>query len=313
VFDDARGLSLRLLAEAPGWIKAVRAIDQAPAEVKLELVRGVVVTGRVTSVRGRWPVDGATVTLSADGAHAVALTDDTGTYTLRDIPPGWAEISVSHPEHADGTLRVEIRPTGRNERPFEVEPIDLVQGGAVEGIVVRPDGTPVMGARVGIGAIPAYLPVGALPAGMTNTDQRGGFKLPGIRPGRITVGAYAAGIGHGEAHDVEVVAERTTSDVRVVLDQKSSDEEPPMTASVAITLGERAGAVFISQVAVGSEAERGGLRPGDVVVAIDGRPPSSPADARQRLNGPHNSDVLVEVRRGEENTKLRIAREAVRQ
>jgi len=182
--------------------------------------------------------------------------------------------------------------------------------------VVRADGTPVMGARVGLGQIPAYLPIGALPPGMTTTSQRGGFKLTGVRPGHVTIGAYAAGIGHGET-DVDITAERTTSDVRVVLSERGSDEEPPMTASVAVTLTERdaggAREVTVTQVAGASDAERGGIRAGDVVTAIDGHATSGVADARQRLNGPQNSDVVIEVRRGGETVRLRIAREAVRQ
>ncbi|MBN1608797.1 MAG: hypothetical protein JW940_19375 [Polyangiaceae bacterium] len=49
--EDARGLGLRIVAEAPGWIQAVAVVQSAPEELKLRLERGTAVSGRVTAVR----------------------------------------------------------------------------------------------------------------------------------------------------------------------------------------------------------------------------------------------------------------------
>ena len=61
-----------------------------------------------------------------------------------------------------------------------------------------------------------------------------------------------------------------------------------------------------------SEAERGGLVAGDVIIEVGGAKVASITDARARLSGPIHDDVLVKVRRGERVVALRIAREAVR-
>ena len=65
-------------------------------------------------------------------------------------------------------------------------------------------------------------------------------------------------------------------------------------------------------VTEGSEAERGGLLAGDVVAEVGGVKVSSITDARARLSGPVQDDVLLKVRRGERVVPLRVAREAVR-
>jgi C-terminal processing protease CtpA/Prc len=85
---------------------------------------------------------------------------------------------------------------------------------------------------------------------------------------------------------------------------------------VAVTLGERgSGAeleVVVVHVAAGSEAERSGIRAGDVVLSVDGVDVSSMSDARSRMSGPNGSDLVLELDRGGALIRLRIAREAVR-
>jgi S1-C subfamily serine protease len=68
----------------------------------------------------------------------------------------------------------------------------------------------------------------------------------------------------------------------------------------------------IASVVEGSEAERAGLAPGDVLVAVNGVPVGSMADARQKLSGPLADDVVANVRRGATELALRIRREEVR-
>ena len=81
-----------------------------------------------------------------------------------------------------------------------------------------------------------------------------------------------------------------------------------------MTLGETSEPrdVVIVAVAEGSEAERAGLVPGDVVVDIDGTRVGTIEAARRRLSGPVADDVVVRVRRGERVEVFRVGREAVR-
>jgi C-terminal processing protease CtpA/Prc len=104
--------------------------------------------------------------------------------------------------------------------------------------------------------------------------------------------------------------------VHIVLSPKAG-EDTPEGGNVAVTLGERgAGStleIVVVTVAPSSEAERAGLRAGDVVVGVDGARPTSMGDARRRLSGRPGTDVVVELVRDAEREVLRVARETVRQ
>jgi len=70
--------------------------------------------------------------------------------------------------------------------------------------------------------------------------------------------------------------------------------------------------VVVVSVVEQSEAERAGLVPGDVIVAVDGVNVPTMEEARRRLSGPLAEDVVVSVRRGDQTFALRAGREAVR-
>jgi hypothetical protein len=312
-FEDAQGLPVRVLVEAPGFARLARKEAKLVAELKIELAHGVLVEGRVTAIGGRSPVPGASVTLVADGLRSYAITDEFGGFTVRDVAPGTVLIQVSHPDYAEVEFNAEVKSTGRADRPLELQPVDLVEAGQVEGEVTDEHGDPVMGARVSVGIAPAYLPSGALPAGLATTNSRGRFKLGGLNPGNIRLQAYAAGVGRGEVRGVEVTAGRTTSGVQIRLSREIGDDSAPPKASLAVTLSQQGSQITIVQVAPGSEAERGGLRVSDRIVSIGGAPPSSLEDARERMSGPMGSDAVMVVERGSERIELSIAREPVRQ
>jgi membrane-associated protease RseP (regulator of RpoE activity) len=193
-----------------------------------------------------------------------------------------------------------------------LEPIDLMEGGVVEGQVVDARGDPVAGARVALGPIPQLLPAGKLPPGVVLTDRRGEFKIDDMPEGNVMLEAYAPALGRGRAAAVRVVAGRTTDRVRIAIGAADADptleSSPP--AGVAVSLDDRGGAgVRVVSVANGSEAERAGLVAGDRIVAVDGQRISSAKEARARLSGPAGDDVLVEIVREKENRKLRLPRE----
>jgi len=185
--------------------------------------------------------------------------------------------------------------------------------GAVSGVRYRFNHA---GARVAVERVPSYLPAGALPAGLAVSDANGHFLLRRVHPGSITVAAAASSIGHGSARDVAVTGGRTTRDVRIQLRREKSEDEPLAGAGLAVTLGERDSGgvveVVIVSVAAASEAERGGLEPGDLIVTVDGSRPPSMAAARERFAGPAGSDVVIEVARAGQSLKLRIVRETLR-
>jgi len=283
-------------------------------EVRLELALRV--TGRVTQVRGRQGLPGALVVWIQGGDRRTTHSDASGEFQLGDASAGAARLRVSHPGFATYAAELSVPGTGRVDRAFELPTIDLREAGSVSGRVVDAAGESVRGARVGVGLVPAFLPVAAEPSGLVQTDSNGQFRLDEVPAGRVTVSAYAAGAGRGSLDDIEVRAGETSGPFEIELHSGTSDPAADALASVAITLGERPGSgateVVIVNVAAGSEAERADLREGDVVRAVDGRAVHGMVEARRYLGGNDGSDVIIELDRNGEWLSLDVRREAVR-
>src|SRR5207247_895120 len=96
--DDASGLSLRIVVEAPGYARLTREITAGRDELRLSLVSGVPVEGHVTAVRGRVDVEGAEVDMLSQGHRRAAFTDSLGKFRFTDVTPGPARITVDHPD-----------------------------------------------------------------------------------------------------------------------------------------------------------------------------------------------------------------------
>lgn len=313
---DGTGLPLRVVVEAPGFPRKAVVVDHAASTIRIALSAGVIVEGTVTAVRGRSFVEGALVALLSEGSRRTTLTDTEGRYRLLDIAPGRAHLSVTHPDYARAERDVSIQSTGRADRAFELETLDLSEPGGIEGEVVDERGEPVSGARVSVGVAPAYLPAGALPPGVAQTDGNGRFVLNGVAEGTHVLDALSSVAGRGQARGVEVRSGRVTDGVRITLAPAGGDDLVE-GGNVAMTLGERGAGpereVVVMAVAPSGEAERAGVTAGDVIAGLDGSRPANLSDARRRLSGRPGTDVVIELLRGDERVVLRIAREAVRQ
>ena len=166
--------------------------------------------------------------------------------------------------------------------------------------------------------MPVVLAGDKLPSRVVLTDRSGQFKLGQLPAGRLTLDAYASGVGRGSVDGVTTERGREVRDVRIVLARGDGDSPraAPGTYGVAVTLGESRGEVVVVQVAEGSLAEQAGLRVNDVIESVQGARVTTIEAARARLDGASAEDVLLRVRsesEGEEReTTLRVRREPVR-
>jgi hypothetical protein len=309
-----RGLPLRIEVRAPTRAPRVVTTDESTGSLRVELVPAETATGQVSQDRGGDAIAGAEVTLYTDVGARRATTDKDGTFTLVELAPGPARLRVWAAGFAPIERTVSVPDTG-GRRPYTMEDLQMVASGSVQGVVTDALGAPVAGARVANGHAPTWLVVGSNPVGMTTTDARGRFTLGELPEGTANLEAYAPDLGRGRAA-VAVVAGRTTDGVELILEPPDGgvSHEVVPAGGVAVTLGETEAPVQVVVVSVvdGSEAERAGLMPGDVVVTVDGTAVTSIEDARVHLSGPLTDDVVVGVRRGERAMALRVAREVVR-
>jgi len=313
---NGRGVSLRVEVRSPG--RAAKIVTTTPdtAELRVELAAAETVTGEVWANR-REALEGAEVTLQTETGTRHARTNKDGAFTVSDVAAGPARLRVRAKGRAPLTRDVVVEARG-GRRPTELPRVELPEEGVVEGVVVDAKGDPVPGARVGKDAVPTYLPVGATPTGIAVADGRGRFRLGELPEGNVALEAYAPEVGRARVSGVRVLSGRTTDGVKIMLARREGGAaEPLATGGLAVTLGETTPGlegpeVVVVAVSEGSEAERAGLAPNDVVLEVGTARVRSIADARSRLSGPVHDDVIVKVQRGGRVLTLRVAREAVR-
>ncbi len=311
----ARGLALRVEVRAPSHAPRVVTADGTEEALRVELVVAERATGEIVAARGRDAVPGAVVTLYTDLGARRTRTDAQGAYGLADLAPGSARLDVRAPGFAP-QARVVTIPDSGGRRAFAMPRLELVAEGSVEGEVVDAHGDPIVGARVAKDDVPTWLLVGSTPDSTAVTDSKGRFALRGLPEGTMTLEAYAPGLGRARSEGVKVVSGRTTDNLHIVI---ASGDEPAAADSsasggVAVTLGETGAPteVVVVSVVEGSEAERAGIVPGDVLLAVDGDSVDRMEAARAKLGGPIAQDVVVALQRGDRTLTLRVAREAVR-
>ncbi|HKQ70737.1 MAG TPA: carboxypeptidase regulatory-like domain-containing protein [Polyangiaceae bacterium] len=313
-FKDSRGLPIRLSVSHKGRAPFVKELDAAPADIKVELPGGIDLNGLVTTRRGRDPLEGADVTLQTASGPLRAKTDRDGAYHIRDVAVGAARLVVARSGYARAERAIRVERPVQDGRPVVLDPLNLEEGGTIEGQVVDAHGEAVSGARVAEGAVPTYLPSGPA-AGIVVTNRQGEFKLVDLAEGDVNVEAFAPELGRGKLLGIRVRAGRTTTGIRITISPDTArSQEPESGGGVAITLQDRsAGEVVVVNAATASEAERAGVQAGDRLLSIDGRPVGSAHEAERRLFGPVSDDAVLEVLRGDTKHKLRVGRERIRQ
>jgi hypothetical protein len=163
---EGYGAARREMPAAPG---------SAPAELVLVLRSGRIAFGSVRDPAGR-PVRAARVLLvpedGAEGLPAV-VSDASGVFHLPAVPPGAFTLSVRAPGFAPLVLPGLGVPAGT--QPWDLGTAFLVPGAAIEGRVVRKDGSPVSGAHVRVlsrAAEEGRPPAGEDPRASTDGDGR---------------------------------------------------------------------------------------------------------------------------------------------
>ena len=313
--DDATGRNVQYVVSAPGYALVRHSELELKAEVAVKLMRGVRVEGEVRGVRGHVPVEHATVSAEVEGVRFSAVTNELGQFVLENVPPQVVRFEVKHADFADFSGQVPVPSVDGLARPFKLAPWVLEAAGRISGRVVDKAQQALSGVRVSLGAVSEFLPLGGLPASVVLTDENGAFELTGAKEGLCEVNVALPGVGRGKVSGVQVSAGKTTL-VGDLLLSEPFDAAPVLAPSLAISLAPVAGAngvqVEVALVAVGSEAERAGLRAHDVLLQIDGHRVTDPTQARALLEGPEGTDVSLELLRGSESVRLSALRERVR-
>lgn len=299
--------TVSLTASHPGFSSAYT-VARGEGLVSLTLGESVLVR---TTLLDAWTGAGvadAEITWTCLGAppcHRRAGSDAGGVVELPQARSGRYRVEVRARGYAPWAREVTV-PTPRRGHSVEVDPLVLEPGLHVTGDVVDRFGRPVEAAEVTLEAPDAR------DALTSRTDARGRFELTGVPAGHRTL-SIAHPSGGQATQRLEVRRDRDPAPVVIHLPERVDDDATHgdhlrRVADAGIDLEPTGSSPRIVRVS-GSSARHAGLVAGDVLVAVDGQPVTSPEQAQPRLTGSTTIPALLEVRRGGATFFVRIARE----
>jgi hypothetical protein len=290
-------------------VRGLRVTNTREALV-VRMEAGTQLTGVVLNEQTNAPVVAAEVAFKNGGFATVLRTHADGSFEFRHVPTGAFELAVASERfmpHAQTGLLDNTRGGGLPLR------IALVPASNISGDVVDALGRTVWNAQVAAGSPPDW-------ERAARTDHAGHFELRGLAPGEHSL--YAR---YGQIEAVQATVARTSAGEQTrgaVLrltqtvddDALDSVEATPVEKSErqprTLGLTRRGGSVVVEQLNAASGLARAGLQVGDVLVAVNGEPVRSAAQARGMLTlviaGPTQLDV--EIRRDGYVQHLRYAR-----
>jgi hypothetical protein len=182
-------------ASAPGQSSAnVSGVKVSPGSTTdagtIRLSAGGTVKGTVADAAGT-PVAGAVISVRGPGRDygsigvgPQGISDPAGAFEVTGVPPGTVEVSAAHPNYAEGRVSgIEVDPA----KGAAQARIVLAQGGRIEGVVRRRDGTAMPGAYVSLTAPRRGGGFSYGGPGMLVTTADGGFVAEHVPAGQTTV------------------------------------------------------------------------------------------------------------------------------
>lgn len=284
-------------------------VSSAEGELRITMRPGASVRGQVLDDWESTPLEGAAVELRRGRSTAArAVTDAEGRFELWRVGAGDYTIVATHPGFMAGEAPARMRATRWGLEDLELDPIRIAPGGGVEGEVVDALGYGVSGAEVTAGEPADW-------SKAVRTDPQGRFTLSGLAAGSVVLTARHPAAGEASPPGaVRIRAGDVAPGVRIRLPERFDAARAELGEGrqngVAVTVRDAGGAVRIATVVAASEAFRAGVRAGDVLVAVDEEPVTSAEQARELLRGAVGVDAVLDLRRGEAERRLLVARES---
>lgn len=277
-----------------GDILGVEPNRPEPVELTLKQAAGLVV--RVTDSAGQ-PVMGAEVEVSQPSREPIAaVTDANGQAELTRLVMAVVEVEARSGTRDSVSKRVPLL-----EGQAVSVAITLVETGRIVGRIDAPDGL-----VQGINAFSKEMGFG----NREKVRADGTFEVR-VVPGHYTVFPWLKGHnGMKYVKQVDVEASRETRIDFVVT--TAPKEQTVYEASAPGTIGgsfnDGPGGVSLSWVISGSPVDKAGLKEGDLILAIDGKPLQRALDAFSGTKGAPGSPVRISYRRGGSDAEVVVTR-----
>ncbi len=295
-------------ARAPGYAERVEPVTLSPGEraeqaVALHALGGL--TGKVHDAEGA-PLMGVTVRVGRLGSVAEdpppeQLTGEEGRFTFSGLTPGEVRVTFTR-----GGQELELEKTIRSGELTEVDAL-FERSARLQGAVLGD--TP--GSRLRVSAV--SVASGNRFMGLRFAQVVGGRYELELQPGDYQVFAQDSAVmtALGEGEEVTLAA----GEIRT-LDLTYENERPVESAAYveAGTLGAayetQAGVTRVTWLQSEGPAARGGLRVGDLLLAVDGEAVRDGVDAYARTSGAPGSKTRLSVRREGADLTLELNRQS---
>jgi protocatechuate 3,4-dioxygenase beta subunit len=190
--EDTYVLQVVVPDRAPATVAGVRVVPGKTTDAGvIRVPRGGIVRGTVVDSSGD-PVNGAMVKAFGVTQDAMewrdelqALSEPSGSFEIRGVPEGPRQLVASHPDYATGDVMVDVAAA---KGPVESR-IVLTQGGRIEGVARKRDGTPLAGLMLNVYSASRMRTGGMRPNTVTRAD--GGFTIEHVLPGPTYVNLMA--------------------------------------------------------------------------------------------------------------------------
>jgi protocatechuate 3,4-dioxygenase beta subunit len=297
----------RVEASEPGYAPTRVDVVRDDEEVRVPLERGATVSGSVIDDRSTEPVR-ARVELRRDDLPPEITSERAsadGAFAFPRVRAGSWTVRVRSEDHLPFEAVVDVEDHERSPRDLDLDPFRLTPAARLEGTVVDALGAPVPRAHVALVGDDEDLPE-------TRTDGQGRFVLRGAPAGDLDLSASHPAAGEGMTSARALVGRETLGLVIRLAERFDAERAaalPGRRRGVAVLVSRSGGAVRVRVVTPESGAERAGLRPGDVLISIDGEAPRDARHADRLLTGAPSVPALVQVRRGAREALLVVERE----
>jgi hypothetical protein len=306
VIDDPEpATSYDVRAELPGYADAHAPHVLARQEVVLRLSPEASLAGVVVDPSGKPVTDfelwARPRSTGGDPVHA-SVHDPQGAFAVQALPPDQYDLRAFTPARHMGRLAVTVA-AGEHRRNLRIV---LEAGIAVRGRLVDDEtGRPLAGARVRAGS------------GGGESDAAGAFALEGVTfLDRPTLVVDLDGRGYAvEPEPVAVAPGASSVDIGTLRFLKGDlahklEGGPP--GLIGVSYDVKDGTPVVNRVFAGMPAESAGLRPGDRLLAVDGKSLAglSQGGRSYLLKGKPGTPVIVTLQSGAQQRTVTLTRKA---
>jgi len=226
------------------------------------------IKGRVVADDGQPVVNATLMAQAVNGQPSIrpGKVDSEGNFSFDDLPPAGYVVFAIAPGYID-----EAMSTGDpNDWPRHLIgtqlKIRMIKGGVITGKVTNSKGEPIVGVPVHAVSLnnPSFSATDFLGAGGAESDDRGVYRIYGLRPGQYVVnaggpGQFGLAASNGFDLDVPTYYPSATRDTAIPVVVRSGDETTGIDIKYSGAEGHRISGFVLGAVNAGASAANGAI------------------------------------------------------